>query len=425
MKKIIGVLLTSLSLFTLSSCNKTNEATTTSTTNTTTTDVISSYQEYDNPFNMISIGGFGYAGSFEILGPIEGSDVGENLIIPNKITKDGEIVGSVVAIGPDAFKNFAIKNLVLPTTLKFIYQGAFENCHNLENIKFMDDDGNITRQFNIDSIDENAFKNAGIKYTNGLFINSNGDLLAADSNIEELTLPDDVKSIYGGVFKNSKLKKIDLNNATTIYDDSFTGSKLEEISGGDKIKYITYYAYNNTPFFRSLNSKYVLGEVLLYDNITDSNYIIDKNVKSIAYLYGNSSSIVIPKNIENIYVHALDDISNLENIYFENIYGNTSISTYNGLDNVNLIVPFGALNYYITNNKSLENNFKTIDVNISFYKGDTFIKQETFHYGANLIIPNDYISAKDDDGNIYKRGDVIYFHEDMTLYLYESSMTLE
>ncbi len=194
MKKIIGVLLTSLSLVTLSSCNKTNEATT-STTNTTTTDVISSYQEYDNPFNMIGIGGFGYAGSFEILGPIEGSDVGEDLIIPNKITKDGEIIGSVVAIGPDAFKNFAIKNLVLPTTLKFIYQGAFENCHNLENIKFMDDDGNITRQFNINSIDENAFKNAGIKYTNGLFINSNGDLLAADSNIEELTLPDDVKSI--------------------------------------------------------------------------------------------------------------------------------------------------------------------------------------------------------------------------------------
>ena len=424
MKKIIGVLLTSLSFFTLSSCNKTNEATT-STTNTTTTDVISSYQEYDNPFNMIGIGGFGYAGSFEILGPIEGSDVGENLIIPNKITKDGEIIGSVVAIGPDAFKNFAIKNLVLPTTLKFIYQGAFENCHNLENIKFMDDDGNITRQFNIKSIDENAFKNAGIKYTNGLFINSNGDLLAADSNIEELTLPDDVNSIYGGVFKNSKLKKIDLNNATTIYDDSFTGSKLEEISGGDKIKYITYYAYNNTPFFRSLNSKYVLGEVLLYDNITDSNYIIDKNVKSIAYLYGNSSSIVIPKNIENIYVHALNDISNLENIYFENIYGNTSISSYNGLDNVNLIVPFGALNYYITNNRSLESNFKTKEISISFYKGDTFIKTETFNYGENLRIPNDYISVKDSDGNIYRRGDTLYFHDDTTLYLYESSMTLE
>ena len=80
MKKIIGVLLTSLSLVTLSSCNKTNEANT-STTNTTTTDSISSYQEYDNPFNMIGIGGFGYAGSFEILGPIEGSDVGEDLII--------------------------------------------------------------------------------------------------------------------------------------------------------------------------------------------------------------------------------------------------------------------------------------------------------------------------------------------------------
>ena len=48
-------------------------------------------------------------------------------------------------------------------------------------------------------------------------------------------------------------------------------------------------------------------------------------------------------------------------------------------------------------------------------------------YGSFLseYIPNGYKSVKDKDGNVYNKGNMLFFIEDTNLYLYERDVTWE
>ena len=430
MKKIIGALFTSLSFLTFVSCKEKNDNDNTTTTlETTTLDPT----EFDTTFMASSYGGgFGYNYSVSVDGVYDNNDIDEELIIPNEILHEGK-TRNVIAINSEAFKGFTqIKKLTLPASIEFIGPNAFENCTNLESIKFVDEDGNTTSQIQLKSIETDAFKKTKvepIKYdSDGLVIGNKLVALHADYGVSGdyiYEVSDDIEIIGEAVFKDSELTKIDLNNVKIVADDAFANSDLEEIIGGDNIEYITPNAFNNTPFGESLDSKLVLGKVLVYDKIDTDNYIVDENVESVAAVDGSATSIVIPSNIKNIFNDAFKYVDNLEEVYFEHLYGNVNISNGAFDSDIDLIVPYGALNYYVSNNRSYESQFKTKEINVSFYKDDTFIKTEKFNYGESLRIPNDYISVKDSNGNVYSRGSVIYFHNDINLYLYEGSVILK
>ncbi len=421
MKKIIGALFASLSFLTFVSCKEKNDNDNTTTIETTTIETALDPDHGDTKF-IVSM----YDNGILIDGVYDKNDIGEELVIPTHLLKGNRWV-HVDRICDDAFKGFTqIKKLILPSNVKYI-DDAFEGCTNLESIEFWDDEGNITKQLELKKLSQDAFKNTkfeSMKYEDNLLLMEN-KIIGFYKYALGILIPDDIEIIEAGTFKDSNIYNVALSNVKIVEDGAFTGSANLKRLYGDYVEYITPNAFNNTPLGESLDFKLVLGKVLVYDKIDTDNYIVDENVESVAAVDGSATSIVIPSNIKNIFNDAFKYVDNLEEVYFEHLYGNVNISNGAFDSDIDLIVPYGALNYYVSNNRSYESQFKTKEINISFYKDDTFIKTEKFNYGESLRIPNDYTSVKDSDGNVYNRGSVIYFHNDINLYLYEGSVILK
>ncbi len=421
MKKIIGALFASLSFLTFVSCKEKNDNDNTTTIETTTIETALDPDHGDTKF-IVSM----YDNGILIEGVYDKNDIGEELVIPTHLLKGYRWV-HVDRICDDAFKGFTqIKKLILPSNVKYI-DDAFEDCTNLESIEFVDEEGNITKQLELKRLSQDAFKNTkfeSMKYEDDLLLMEN-KIIGFYKYALGILIPDNIEVIEAGTFKDSNIYNVALSNVKIVEDGAFTGSANLKRLYGDYVEYMTRYALKDTRLSELIDHKYILGKVLVYDKIDTDNYIVDENVESVAAVDGSATSIVIPSNIKNIFNDAFKYVDNLEEVYFEHLYGNVNISNGAFDSDIDLIVPYGALNYYVSNNRSYESQFKTKEINISFYKDDTFIKTEKFNYGESLRIPNDYISVKDSNGNVYNRGSVIYFHNDINLYLYEGSVILK
>ena len=331
-------------------------------------------------------------------------------------------------IGIRAFANTKIEEFVFPSTLEKVEADAFRNT-NLKKLTLYGKD--VRRQFynafyntKLESVtDQSDYK---LKLENGI-LTYGGSLIYADINLEEIDIPSNVTTISYGALSNSNLKKVKLNNVKYIYDSAFAGSKLEEIIGGELVEYVEYNAFWDTKFTVN-KEKLVLGSVLALDYINTNTYVVDDNIKSISYVHGKVEKIIIKSNVENIGAYAFSKVSGLEKVYFQSVYGNPSIGNDNAFkDSVNLIIPNNTDRYYKENNHFIADRFTTVNINITFYKNDEKLSTASIPYGSFLseYIPDGYKSVKDKDGNIYNKGNMLFFIEDTNLYLYERDVTWE
>ena len=358
-----------------------------------------------------------------------------------------------LTINYDAFQNTGVEDISISAKELYIVSNAFAGNLNLKSVNIKADRivlwdcafaGNPNlKNVSIDSknivikggcfadvfdaspnIEKFSISDSSYSFEDGLLIHE-GELIYANGSLENVNLPDNVLKIGTSAFMNSKIKKIDLNNVKYIYDSAFAGSKIEEIIGGEFVEYVEYNAFLDTKF--TINKeKLVLGSVLAVDSIDTDTYVVDDNIKSISYVQGKAKNVIIKSNVKNIEAYAFSDVSGLEKVYFQSVYGTTSIDSKSFKDGVNLIIPNNTDRYYKENSKSVADRFTTENINITFYKNDEKISTVSMPYGSFLYeyIPNGYKSVKDKDGNIYNNADMLFFIEDTDLYLYEGSVTI-
>ena len=350
----------------------------------------------------------------------------------NTGVEDISISAKELYIDRNAFAgNLNLKSVNLKADRIVLFDSAFAGNPNLKNVSI--DSKNIEIKgscfANVFSASPNIEKfsisDSSFSFEDGLLIHE-GELIYANGNLENVNLPDNVLTIGSYVFLDSKIKKIDLNNVKYIYDVAFAGSMLEEVIGGESIEYVEYNAFYNTKFTVN-KEKLVLGSVLAVDSIDTDTYVVDDNIKSISYVQGKAKNIVIKSNVENIGAYAFSKVSGLEKVYFQSVYGTTSIDSKSFNKDVKLIIPNNTDRYYKENNKSAADRFTTENINITFYKNVEIISTVSMPYGSFLYeyIPNGYKSVKDKDGNIYNNANMLFFIEDTDLYLYESDVTWE
>lgn len=327
-------------------------------------------------------------------------------------------------IGENAFKNTNIENIIFPSGLRKIGNYAFMNSK-LKNIKFnLKDDGinfgnRIFEGCELESVEN---ENGRFILEDGLLIYDHALLYASDK-LENIELPDRVLVIMAEVFYGANIKSINLNKVNYILDAAFAYSKIEEITGGDEVSLVSEDAFYETKILKEDHAKLILAYMLIVDNIDTDTYVMD-DVNTIYLVKGNARRIILPKYLRTVISNALYDIEGLEEIYFTGIYAPSLMSTNAFNPSAKLIVPYNSLNSYKNSYSSLE--FTTKDINISFYKGEELVSTVEAHYGDflyNSIVDN-YKSVKDKDGNVYNKADILYFTDDINLYLYEKEVTI-
>lgn len=126
-----------------------------------------------------------------------------------------EISDGFFEIGSAAFRNNKLKSLVLPGSIRTIYECAFFN-NQINNLKLSD---------NLVEIRDNAFGN---------------------NSIENLILPENLITLGEGVFKNNSIRKLYINDALEIIEKNcFINNSLKEVIIGKSVRKIGTSSFEN------------------------------------------------------------------------------------------------------------------------------------------------------------------------------------
>ncbi len=162
----------------------------------------------------------------------------------NKVAMDS----SIEKIDDFAFSRSSMTEVVIPDGVKHIGYGAFYHCEKLKKIEI---------PVTVETIEPEAF--AQTKYMsewkNGgdiddFLVVGNGILLAYKGDAARVVIPNTVKKIAGGVFRNhAEITEVILNDGLTeIGEDAFNGcTSLSKLTGGKNVKKICDRAFAVCP----------------------------------------------------------------------------------------------------------------------------------------------------------------------------------
>lgn len=200
------------------------------------------------------------------------------------------ISDGVEIIGSEAFYGSRLYTVVMPDSVLYIRDGAFQDCSELRDIELPANLQEISYQAfrNCDSLNEITIPDSVNTFGYGMFadcdnlerINSqyssedgrslifHGDLIAvAWDGISSYTLPDEVEVIGGYCFAYSTLTEINLNdNLTSIRHSAFDNSQISTITLPASLSYIGSEAfigcYNLTSFYcQAVEPPYIDGSL--------------------------------------------------------------------------------------------------------------------------------------------------------------------
>ena len=200
------------------------------------------------------------------------------------------ISDGVKIIGSEAFYGSRLHTVVMPNSVLYIRDGAFQDCSELRYIELPTNLQEISYQAfrNCDSLNEITIPDSVNTFGHGMFadcdnlehINSqyssedgrslifHGDLIAvAWGGISSYTLPDEVEVIEGYCFAYSTLTEINLNdNLTAIRYGAFDNSQISTITLPASLSFIGYEAfigcYNLTSFYcQAIEPPYIDGSL--------------------------------------------------------------------------------------------------------------------------------------------------------------------
>lgn len=149
-------------------------------------------------------------GGVEIQG-YNGFETGDELILPQNINEK-----PVVGIGKEAFKNMKFKEIIIPSSVKYIGYDAFKGCRCLKRINMPN---------GLENIAAGCFENTGLT---------------------EISIPLNVKYIDCGSFSGcDKLKKVILNEKLeSIGERAFCGTNISQIVVPKGVQLIKTYAFS-------------------------------------------------------------------------------------------------------------------------------------------------------------------------------------
>lgn len=186
---------------------------------------------------------------------LESVAISGNGIIPSGLfarcskLKNVTINEGITGIGESAFRETAIKKLILPSTVITVNDNAFAYCGQLEEA-VLDEQLNFIgcRAFintvslseisipdKVENIGLKCFSYSGIKNVklpkNNSFTAIYDKTFFECANLEEVILPDNICQIDSCAFANCKsLQRINLDKINLLYDEAFFGTALEQIT---------------------------------------------------------------------------------------------------------------------------------------------------------------------------------------------------
>ncbi|WP_248049678.1 leucine-rich repeat protein [Streptococcus iners] len=200
----------------------------------------------------------------------------------NKDLKEIVLPTTLKTIGYGAFENTGLEKLVLPASLTSIGDRAFAGIPTLKEVVIPK---NLTYAPNIFAGSENLKK---VTFEDGITVIPASIL--AGTSVEEIHLPSSVEIIDSYAFSENKyLKKINLKDGVkAIHSGAFSGNgSLAQVDLPDTLEYIADYAFSGTGSLASID--------------------LPASVKQIGYsaFYDSGlTSINLPANLESIDYHA-------------------------------------------------------------------------------------------------------------------------
>lgn len=196
-----------------------------------------------------------HEGAYRCCDKLESVTISGNGIIPSGLfaecsrLKNITINEGITSICESAFRETAIKKLVLPSTVITINDNAFADCRQLEKVvldKSLDFIGcqtfmntvslsEISIPNKVEYIGSECFSHSGIKNVklpkNDNFTFIYNKTFFGCTNLEEVVLPDSVRQIGGGAFARCKsLQHINLDKIKLLCGKAFEGTALEKIT---------------------------------------------------------------------------------------------------------------------------------------------------------------------------------------------------
>ena len=217
----------------------------------------------------------------------------EEVIIPSE--HEGK---PVTKIGENAFENKTkLTKVTLPDTIIEIEDGAFNYCSNLLKVNLPEGLQKIGLGI-FSGCDKLEYENInGLKYINNWLVDASGVVM------ERATFKDTTIGIFPNAFKNNNsLEELVLpNNIKYIYEGTFKNSSITKLVIGDNVEYINMDALKDTLFLEEIevsnNNKY-------YSSLNGILYDKDKT-KLLHYpTERNSSEYVMPNTVAEVASYA-------------------------------------------------------------------------------------------------------------------------
>ncbi len=312
--------------------------------------------------------------------------IGDGAFINNESLSSITLPNSLKTIGQYAFSGSGLTGLIIPDSVEYIGEGAFECCNEFDNAKI---------EFSNCVCDDYIFSNcrgivgisvSGINYGQKVegenieilqrgaipphFCYNCHDIVSVDvgqdiemiennsfshcENLRKVLFQDGVTSIGGSAFFNcSSLEEINLGSVTSIGYSAFSNcSSLEEInlnsvtSIGDR----AFYGCSRLTSVTIPNSVTSIGYETFYDCIGLTSVTIGNGVTSIGdyAFYGCTglTSVIIPNSVTSIGSHAFQGCTGLTSVEIPNSVtsiGDEAFSDCTGLTSIN--VAENNLNY--------------------------------------------------------------------------------
>lgn len=153
-----------------------------------------------------------------------------------------EIPQDIVAIGDFAFARSSLNSITIPDGVETIGYGAFYHCDNLSEVKIPDS----VKYIKSYAFDNTKFVN---DYPDDFVIVGNGILIAYKGSDSVVTIPEGVKLIADGAFRDHMgITAVNLPDSLSIIgEDAFNGCKnLKTVNRGNNVNIIGANAFKGT-----------------------------------------------------------------------------------------------------------------------------------------------------------------------------------
>ncbi|MEE1218575.1 MAG: leucine-rich repeat protein [Ruminococcus sp.] len=174
------------------------------------------------------------------------------------------------------------------------------------------------------------------------------------SNIEEVTIPDSVKTIESNAFLNcTKLRKVHIPDSVTSigYGAFLNCHALEDIEISDNLKALGSKCFISSVFYKNKNNwengaLYLENYLIAVDTTLAGNYSVKKGTKLIADSAfidcKNLTDIVLPKSLKTIDNNAFKNCTSLKNITIPKNVTSISATAFTGCSNFTIYGSAGS-----------------------------------------------------------------------------------